>query len=144
MPRLKADDSDEDWDYSSLEYDSDMPDVISSDSDEDFQEDFMHRAILGRPRSKIYDSSDYVSEATGMAERSGLDAARLDGTNETWKAAEGSKRVRKAPAVFVASSASCMLHACTGQRYCCCCCCRKPCLDSSSASRSSSSWSQRS
>ena len=104
MPLAKAGDSDEDWDYSGLGYDSDMPDVVSSDS---FQEDFMHRAILGRPRSKIYDSKDCVSEATGRAERSGLDAGRLEGTNDGWKAAEGSKRVRKQPAGFVAGAASC-------------------------------------
>ena len=107
MPREKADDSDEDWDYSDLEYDSDMPDVVSSDSDEEFQEDFMHRAILGRPRSKIYDSKDYISEATGRAERSGLDAGRLEGTNHNWKAAEGSKRQRRSPAAFEAGAASC-------------------------------------
>lgn len=101
MPPAKATDSDEDY-----ANDSDMPDV-SSDSDEEFQEEFMHRAILGRPRSKIYDSKDYVSEATGRAERSGLDASRLEGTNDGWKAAEGSKRVRKKPAGFVAGAASC-------------------------------------
>ena len=110
MPREKADNSDEDYDYSDPEYDSDMPDVVSadsSDSDEEFQEDFMHRAILGRPRSKIYDSKDYISQATGRAERSGLDASRLHGTSDGWKAAEGSKRQRKSPAAFEAGAASC-------------------------------------
>ena len=106
MPLAKVDDSDEDWDYSGHEYDSDMPDS-DSDSDEEFQEDFMHRAILGRPRSKIYDSKDYVSEATGRAERSGLDAGRLEGTNDNWKATAGPKRQRKSPEAFEAGSASC-------------------------------------
>ena len=50
MPLAKVDDIDEDWDYSGLEYDSNKPGVVSadpdSDSDEEFQEDFMHRAIL--------------------------------------------------------------------------------------------------
>ena len=74
MPRAKAQDSDEDFEGPD---DCSVAQFSDPDSDEDFQEDFMDRSILGRPRTKIYDSSDYVSEATGMANRSGLDARRL-------------------------------------------------------------------
>ena len=104
MPRAKAQDSDEDFEESD---DGSVGMLSETDSDDDFQEDMVHRAVLGRPRSKIYDSSDYVSNAKGMANRSGLDAGRLEGTDGSWKAAEGSKRVRKQPAGFVAGAASC-------------------------------------
>ena len=104
MPREKADGSDEDYDYSGPEYDSGM---LSSDSDAEFQEDVLYRFILGRPRTKIYDSKDYISAATGRAERSGLDVSRLQGTSDSWKAEAGSKRQRKSPEAFEAGSASC-------------------------------------
>ena len=78
MPPSKATDSDDGFEES----DDDSVALISdSDSDEDFQIDTLHRSILGRPHTKIYDSSDYVSAARGMANRSGLDARRLQGTD---------------------------------------------------------------
>ena len=104
MPQAKAQDSDEDFEESD---DGSVGLMSDTDSDDDFQEDLVHRAVLGRPRSKIYDSKDYISDATGMAERSGLDAARLEGTSDNWKAAEGSKRQRRAPAAFEAGAAAC-------------------------------------
>ena len=62
-----------------------------SDSDEEWQEDNTRRMLLGRPRTRIYDAKEYVSEASGVAERSGLDAARLKHTNETWKRSRDTK-----------------------------------------------------
>ena len=90
--------------YSGSDYDSGM---LPSDSDAEFQEDVLYRAILGRPRTKIYDSKDYISAATGRAERSGLDVSRLHGTSDSWKAEAGSKRQRKSPEAFEAGAAKC-------------------------------------
>ena len=78
--------------------------VSETDSDDDFQDDLMHRAVLGRPRSAIYDAKTYISGATGMAERSGLDVARLEATSDNWKASGGSKRQRRSPAAFEAGA----------------------------------------
>ena len=74
MPRAKAQDSDKGIEESD---DGSAAQFSDSDFDEDFQVGIMHRSILGRPRTKIYDPSDHASEATGMANRSGLDARRL-------------------------------------------------------------------
>ena len=100
MPPGKAMDSDDDFEPS----DDGSDGLISeTDSDDDFQEDLVHRAVLGRPRSAIYDAKAYISRATGMAGRSGLDAARLEATSDNWKAADGSKRQRRSPAAFAKS-----------------------------------------
>ena len=80
MPRLKAVDSDdESWEDSDAEL-SELEQVSETDSDDDFQEDITSRVVLGRPHTKIPDggSNEYVSGAHGMAERSGLGAARLE------------------------------------------------------------------
>ena len=104
MPPTRAMDSDDDFEPS----DDGSDGLISeTDSDDDFQEDLVHRAVLGRPRSAIYDAKTYISGATGMAERSGLDAARLEATSDNWKASDGSKRQRRSPAAFEAGAASC-------------------------------------
>ena len=48
----KADDSDEDYDYPDAPHYYEIPDIAPSGPDEEFQEDFAHRAIL-RTRTPV-------------------------------------------------------------------------------------------